>query len=402
MTFGFDNKAPLAQNNISQLSSQRPDHLLVPVLARRKAMRYGHQVQTGYAQSVESTDNNLTSRIAALTSGEHPEGRLYRTLLERVLGVRVATYLTEQGQQPGLPISSAEGISLERMGEGISSALTMLSELASPGARAFLIEEPENDLHPKALRALLDVILENADSHQFLVSTHSDVVLRHLGSHPEALVYRTQLVDGETLPTSTYVQLNDQLDRLDALNELGYETVVPTAWLILEESSAERIIREVLIPLFVPRLACVQTVGGRGAGDIPATATDLHRMTVFARLIDQNVPRAWVLVDGDQAGEQALARLRAGFKSWPESRFEKLTQPVFENYYPDRFTEDVKAALAIEDRRERMRHKGALAEQVSRWAFNDQEAARAEFAVSAREVIDHLTRIEAELSAIAM
>ena len=53
----------------------------------------------------------------------------------------------------------------------------MLAEITLAKNKLFLIEEPENDLHPKALKALLELILESSASNQFVISTHSNTLI---------------------------------------------------------------------------------------------------------------------------------------------------------------------------------------------------------------------------------
>jgi predicted ATPase len=397
LSAGFWWNSGQAAAPVGQLRATRPNHAIVPIFARRKSDSYESTVRTDLAQRVSTNDRDLTSRIATLMSGEHPEGLRYRQLVKEILGVSVATYLTENGQQPGLPISSHEGISLARMGEGISSALSLIAELSSPGQRLFLVEEPETDLHPSALRAVLDLIADSTDENQFIVSTHSDLVLRHLGSTDGARVYRSELSEVDGLPTSQYALVNDQMDRLEALAELGYEATIPAGWLAFEESTAERVVGQLLIPMFAPRLARLRTVAARGAGAVPATVADLHRVLLFAHLADRDVPRAWVLIDGDAAGLDALAKLHASFPSWPESRFRALNPAGFESYYPARFAEDVEALKLQSDGRALMRAKGQLAEAVCAWADEHPDDARPELERSAGPVIDVLRAVEQEM-----
>jgi len=63
------------------------------------------------------------------------------------------------------------------MGEGLANIVALLSELAVNSGKLFLIEMPENDLHPQALKALLDLILESSKRNQFIISTHSNIVV---------------------------------------------------------------------------------------------------------------------------------------------------------------------------------------------------------------------------------
>jgi predicted ATPase len=55
------------------------------------------------------------------------------------------------------------------------------------------IEEPETDLHPRALHGLLDLIVQSAAEHnnQFVISTHSNIVVRHLGGLDDRIITRS-------------------------------------------------------------------------------------------------------------------------------------------------------------------------------------------------------------------
>ena len=59
------------------------------------------------------------------------------------------------------------------------------------------------------------------------------------------------------IPNAKCYELNEAEERRNALERLGYDLSdydLWKAWLILEESSAERLIREYLIPWFIPEL----------------------------------------------------------------------------------------------------------------------------------------------------
>lgn len=64
-------------------------------------------------------------------------------------------------------------------------ALTLLGLVGLPEGSVMLIEEPELSLHPYALRRLMDLVREAADSGriQFFLTTHSPVVTE--GIHPD-------------------------------------------------------------------------------------------------------------------------------------------------------------------------------------------------------------------------
>ncbi|MEP9364015.1 AAA family ATPase [Nocardioides sp. CN2-186] len=384
---------------VVQIPSRRPDHLTVPFFSRRKSAQYESAVRRDLAQEVDTTDRNLTSRIASLATGAHSEGRRYRELVDRVLGIEVSTYLVDDGQIPGQAVSSGDGIALTRMGEGVSSIVAMMTDLAAPGRRLFLIEEPENDLHPRALRALLDVLGEAAiDGHQFLITTHSDIVLRELGAKLGTRIYRVEVgADDRGLPLSSYHPISDSLDREEALRELGYEQTAPYGWLLMEEASGETFVRDVIIPLFAPRLAILRTVSANGAGNLARRLDGLHSMLLFAHL-STDAPLAWVIADGDRAGRDAIGELRERFSAWPPDRFRTLDRNNIEEFYPARFSDQVEAIRAEGDRQRAMRMKGELVRAVRTWAVGNDDA-EAELEQSARPLIDLLRSVQESVAA---
>lgn len=376
------------------VSYSRPDHLFVPVLTRRRAAVFETTVAPESAATVGLDDRSLSSRLTAL--GDHPEGDRYRSLMQRILGLSVSTLLVQGGVTPGIPLSTDTGIELARMGDGVRNVVLLATELADQSRpRVFLIEEPENDLHPQALLALMEVLREASHHHQLIVTTHSDVVLRELGSLAGSRVYETSSTVEARVPTTTYRPLVDEFDRREALATLGYTHDLPIGWLVLEESTAETFIRSCLIPLFVPKLGMLRTAEAKGTTNVTRTVTGLHRMVLFARLLQDDAPRAWVLVDGDKAGHDAVRELKRAFSTWPESRFVTLPEPNLESFYPPRFHDQLKA-IDTAPRRDRSRLKGELVEHMVAWAYSDPEAL-GELERSAAGLIAELRRIEREI-----
>lgn len=79
------------------------------------------------------------------------------------------------------------------MGEGILHILFFLSRLCSAQGKLFLIEEIENDLHPKALKGLLQLVIEKSALNQFIITTHNNIVLRYLGGAPKSKVFSVEM-----------------------------------------------------------------------------------------------------------------------------------------------------------------------------------------------------------------
>jgi predicted ATPase len=86
---------------------------------------------------------------------------------------------------------------------------------AGPGA-LILIEEPENSIHPRRLHDVVDLMRRMRDErgYQFLVATHSTVLLDEFRDEPEAiLLFRRG-------PNGTVVRSLDKVDQLrDALEK---------------------------------------------------------------------------------------------------------------------------------------------------------------------------------------
>jgi predicted ATP-dependent endonuclease of OLD family len=276
----------------------------------------------------------------------------------------------------------------------------LLVSLCDARGKLFLIEEPENDLHPQALKTLLDTIVTASADNQFLITTHSSVVLTKLGAVPETVVLKTSS-DNLRLPTSTYSTISSTEERLEVLRWLGYDLAdfyLYTGWIIFEESSAERLVREWLIPWFAPSLRKLHTVGANGASRVTELAQALREMLVFAHLEPAYRNRAWVLVDGDEIGKEVVDKLRDRFPGWPPENFSHFKEENFESYYPPRFGDRVMQIENTPGKAQRRELKRALLHDVLAWIEQDPETARLEFEQSATDVISHLVRIAEQVA----
>lgn len=380
-----------------------PNNAIYPVLATRRQPRYEEQVRRDSAITVSPTDSNLVSRVMALATSEIPEARAFRTACRDVLGVNLNILTNEHGQQRlGVQIDRFTEIPLSAMGAGITSALNLLLSLSSSQNKLFLIEEPENDLHPQALKALLDLVVSAARTNQFVISTHSSIVMAKLGSVPGAVVVHSKS-DGKVPPVSTYDVVSSPADRLSVMQDLGYELAdldLGEGWLIFEESSAERLAREFLIPWFAPRLLRLRTLAASGTSRLEPIMQDYLELFLFAHLEPMYRGRAWVIADGDESGVSVIENLKLKFSGWPADRFINFDRADFELYYPPLFKEEAERALSGTDKRMRREAKRLLLNKVLGWIAEDEVAAREAFSQSAAEVIDKLQAIEEDLLAL--
>ena len=272
----------------------------------------------------------------------------------------------------------------------------------------FLIEELENDIHPKALKKLLKFIKEKSKYNQFIITTHSNIVTRYLGSVPESKIFRVNMKLKDKLPFSEIKEIeNNKEERTKIMEDLGYEFIdldMWKGWIFFEETSAEKIVRNYLIPWFVKELrGNIRTVGLKGVDEIPAKFNDFSNLVLFIHLEPGYKNNAWVIADGDKRGKEVVEELKEKYckreSKWNEDNFVNFLEDDFEKYYPERFQEEVKEILAIGVKKEKRKKKKELLRKVEKWIEeSDEKEVKKEFKESAKEVIEILKKIDAKIN----
>jgi hypothetical protein len=295
-------------------------------------------------------------------------------------------------------------IPLLSMGEGVTNILGLIVHLAIAENRLFLIEEPENDVHPKALKGLMALIAEKASENQFIITTHSNIVLKKLGSVAGSKVFEVVPDFVDRVPTSVIKEIGPSSeDRRRVLESLGYElndVEIWQGWLLLEESSAEKIIREYLIPWFTPELSTkLRTYSAHSISEVTPRFKDFNELFVFLHLEPVYKNRSWVLVDGGNDEKNVIDQLKATYANtgWRADQFQQLSQHEFEHYYPSQFHGAVTDLAKISNKANKREAKKDLFCKVEEWISANPVDAKAAFAESAREIIDLLEKIASEL-----
>jgi hypothetical protein len=165
----------------------------------------------------------------------------------------------------------------------------------------------------------------------------------------------------------------------------------------LEESSAERIIRDFLIPWFAPKLSRIRTLSANGADKVTPAFEEFRRLFLFAHLGPVYRDRAWVRLDGDKVGNGVVERLRATYKEIEAGHFATFPESQFERYYPDVFKQQVEQALSVQGDQAKREAKKALFLAVKAWLDEDHARGKRALARSAREVIEDLRSIHKSL-----
>lgn len=381
------------------LPNVEPNHFIVPYLSRRKTSGYGEDVREQVAMLISTDMTNLAAKLSRVSNPQFPTYKQYAESCQDILGFVVTNIPSANGQRPGIYLPSQESLPIDQLGEGVPNIVQFLVNLATSTNKLFLIEEPENDLHPQALRALLELIIKSSSLNQFVISTHSNIVVSHLCGDSNSQLLRINAAK-DILPTESKVSIVDQTPsaRLAALAELGYafsDMGLWEGWLILEESSAEWIIRNYLIPFFTPSLKRLRTVSAGGAGNVEPNFSDFNRLALFIHLEPAYLNRAWVRVDGDSVGRSVIEKLRDRYQTWPAGTFGQFTRPQFEYYYPSFFSDQIERVLSIVDSQQKRQAKKDLLLDVIDWLDSDLERARSTLEQSAAEVIEDLKGIEA-------
>lgn len=410
--YSFNNNTGLQvfDRNISHLNlvsftpNLEPKKFIYPFLSKRKVDEFNEQVGERFSNSVSGNFSHLSAKVDRLVSAGDwlPERKEYIEACEDVLGFPINSYPSVIGKNAAYVISKINNIPLASMGEGIANALGLILDLSMAERKLFLIEEPENDIHPKALKKLLNLILKKSETNQFIITTHSNIVLKYLGADPYNKIFNVKMRFEDRIPVSTITEIdNSPESRREVLEDLGYELLdfdISDTWLILEESSAESIIKDFLIPNFVPGLKDRLKLCSTGGVDkISARLDALYSLCLFLHLQKPLSNKIWVLIDDGEHEKKIVDQLKNKYTSWKPDRFIQLKEHHFENYYPNEFKAKFQEILQG-DKQQRREAKRALLEEVKQWCKNNVDEAKESFSQSASEVINILKHIEKGIS----
>ena len=399
------NQQGIVTNHLSYTyESKEPNHMIVPFLSKRKTAGFSSKNSFVETSSISDTAMYLGAKVSRVSVPTYPGHALYRDACKNILGIVIASTPDEAGQTPGMYLPDTSAISIEQMGDGVASILYLLTQLIGSRRKVFVIEELENDLHPTALKSLLDLIVKSAEENQnqFFISTHSNIVVTHLAHLEGSKLFRVVSEKGADIPTSTIEEVPATPHaRIEVLQELGYalsDFQLYEGWLIFEEASAELICRDYLIPWFAPKLKKLRTISAAGVDRVKLIYDDVLRLVLFTHLLPTYAGRVWVLVDGDKAGKDAVTKLRNAFTKASANQFTSFDEENFEKYYPANFEEEITAALGKVDLKQRRTEKDVLFKNVKKWIEDDKDRAKDAFKESAKDVIDKLQTIEVAFS----
>ena len=162
---------------------------------------------------------------------------------------------------------------------------------------------------------------------------------------------------------------------------------------ILEESSAERVINEFLIPQFTPKLkGYLRTIAARGVDKVTVKFEDFNCLFLYAHLARTYQNKAWVVVDNGVRGCEVITTLKAKYVkdepgSWREEQFLLFSMDDFERILSGRISKTSVVHLAETHGQHKQAVKTALLNEVLEYLKDDEQKAKEAFEQSADEVI---------------
>lgn len=384
------------------------NNLIYPFFAKRKTTYYSNQMGSKEAFYVGEDLRNITSKIQKISNPSHPKHTQFIQNVDEILGFRIGVIPHGENQSnTGIFVGDNTVIPIDSMGEGVVNILGLIVMLLTEDRKLYLIEELENDIHPKALKKLLELILLKSENNQFVISTHSNIVVKYLGIKSSNIFHLQwkpyENAPEDNLPTSSISKLkNKPEEKMKLLEELGYDIFdfdLYKSYLIFEESSAEALVKNFLIPVFCPSLKeKIKTIAASGADDLEPRFHDFLRLFVFIHQNPVYNSRAWVIADGDETGKRNIDRLKESFPTWAPEHFISLSKFNIEESYPVEFQQEFQQIVAISDKKEKRQKKIDFTTKVFNWIDANPKDAKEKFSESAEEIINYLKIIESKVA----
>ena len=141
---GFPNLSPNAE----------PNNLIYPYLSKRKVTQFSEVINKNEANQVTGELSRLYVKVDRLTNPSVPAHESYMNACRDILNFEITSTPSDGGKKAALIINNQDSISIDSMGEGVSNLLGLIVDLCIAENQIFLIEEPENDVHPKSIKKI--------------------------------------------------------------------------------------------------------------------------------------------------------------------------------------------------------------------------------------------------------
>ncbi len=174
---------------LKPITQAEPVNFIYPYLSKRKVSNYREDITEAIVNSISGDLSNLYAKVDRVSNPELPAYKYYVEACKKTLGCTITSLPSSGGKKACYVIDNFTNITIDNMGEGVASILGLLVDLCVAENKLFVIEEPENDIHPKALKGLMDLIIQKSENNQFIITTHSNIVVRYLGSEAATKIF---------------------------------------------------------------------------------------------------------------------------------------------------------------------------------------------------------------------
>lgn len=393
------NITPRNPNGI--LAYQRPEAPINAIDSLRKLKSLSGVGRDTYARLPNDGSNAASIVDDILTGGGADEDEFKRVMVD-LLGYRIgAVNYQSNNKIIGKTLTSGKRITADKMGSGVSEVAFLVATMVISREKVIVIDEIENSIHPQLLKKLLAVIRDKSVSNnlQFIIGTHSNIVLTQLGGLDGSKVFRVSIDNDE----SSIQSIATPTERQDLLVELGYELSdlqLYDGFLLTEESSAQSFLEQIIIPKFLSHLdGKIKVVASGGADDVQTRYDLLGKLYVFQFVDPAYKRKSWVLCDGDDKGKDVVNKLKTDFPDGAERMYNLQNDKQIEHYYPsevvsafltEKSLSTVDDLLQMSDKNKKRELKTELLESVL--AKKDKPASF--FKTDAQDLIDVINQIQ--------
>lgn len=218
-------KDPVAtvRNRITQGTMVRfdPDSLRVPapLIPESQGIAFADERGAGLASVFDAIMNRDAESFARVQAG-------VRKLFPSVSKVGLIN-TSESLKEIAVTLTDGTRVGAKAMSEGLLYYLGFAAVQYVDGSRLFLIEEPENGLHPARISEVMAVLREMSKTSQVVIATHSPLAVNALQAHEVSVLTRDPEQGTQTVllaDTPNYAErsasyLNGELDHREGRTE---------------------------------------------------------------------------------------------------------------------------------------------------------------------------------------
>lgn len=161
-----------------------PDSLRVPapLIPESHGIAFADERGAGLASVFDAIINRDSESFARIQAG-------VRKLFPSVSKVGLIN-TSESHKEIAVTLTDGTRVGAKAMSEGLLYYLGFAAVQYVDGSRLFLIEEPENGLHPARISEVMRVLREMSKTSQVVIATHSPLVVNELEGHEASVLTR--------------------------------------------------------------------------------------------------------------------------------------------------------------------------------------------------------------------